>query len=471
MSIYSATIVMKVKSLKMCIIFRKLLLRCFVQTGVNDDEFVLFVTDEAYNKNWIAGRSYEGEDIGGLKALLNRFVQGKGITIKPVKISNAQNENDIWSIFEAVVDSVNDGDEIIVDITHAFRSIPMLAVVMINYLQVVRNVSFKGLYYGAIESLGRIQDIAKKDKKDRNAPIIDLSSFIYLLQFSNAVNNFMKYGDARELSMIALNEVDPILKQSQGKDELAKRIKGVSNQLKSMTQNFAYCRGKDIINFDYANLYNTIITLIESFNSSLLTLKPLQPLLHKLLQKLDSFKDYDNIINPKKGILAAQWCLEHNLIQQSITILQESIITLVCYRHKLDYKIFSNTVRVIRKDQRQRGIPIYTEMTSSYYTDKKEFIAEGEITIDEKGLQRFFDTNKFGSFVGNIEIIKQSLHDFSHQILNNKNRPVKKEIKDTIEEVCKSNDLIPLRLGRFTQIESKTFKIKINKKKCTIGRY
>ncbi len=121
--------------------------------------------------------------------------------------------------------------------------------------------------------------------------------------------------------------------------------------------------------------------------------------------------------------------------------------------------VLFDTVRVIGKDAKQKGIPIYTEMTSSYYTDKSECIAEGEITVDDKGLQSFYTTNKFGSFIGDIEFVKQSIQDFSNYILSNKKHPVNKEVKDTIENLCKSKGLIPLRLGRFTQIESKTFKI------------
>lgn len=302
------------------------------------DSIIVFVTEEAYKTNWVTGTSYENKTIDGLEKVLHVFAQYKNVTVKHVPISSGQNEEEIWSIFDAVINSVNQDDEIIIDVTHAFRAIPMLAVVMINYLQLVKNVSFIGLYYGAIESLGRIQDIALRDVKERNAPIIDLGSFVYLLQFSNGVYNFIQYGDASEISKYALNTVKPILKESQGKDEISQKIRQIAESLKTITQNFAYCRGKDIIKFNYAKLYQDIQKLKEYFDGKVLPLKPLQPLLDNILQKLDLFKDFDDVINAKKGIVAAQWCLQHNLIQQSITILQESLITLVCMKFKMDYE-------------------------------------------------------------------------------------------------------------------------------------
>jgi len=314
------------------------IVKIFCSKWGKGDSIIIFVTDEAYKANWIKGTSYENKEINGLEKVLYEFAYDKSIEVKAVPISGGKSDREIWGIFDAVINSVNLGDEITVDITHAFRAIPMLAVVMINYLQMVKNVSFKGLYYGAIESLGMIQDIAKKDIKDRNAPIIDLNSFIYLMQFSNSVYNFMQYGDANELSTLALDTVKPILKEKQGKDEISQKIRQIAEHLKAITKNFAYCRGKDIIKFNYAKLYQDIQDLKGAFDGELLPLKPFQPLLDNMLHKLEPFKEYDDVINAKKGIVAAQWCLEHNLIQQSITILQESLITLICMKHKMDYE-------------------------------------------------------------------------------------------------------------------------------------
>ncbi|MEW6527077.1 MAG: type III-A CRISPR-associated RAMP protein Csm5 [Spirochaetota bacterium] len=124
--------------------------------------------------------------------------------------------------------------------------------------------------------------------------------------------------------------------------------------------------------------------------------------------------------------------------------------------------VLLDTVRIIGKGKQQKGIPIYTEMSASHYINKDECIAEGEITIDEDGLKKFVNNYKLGDFL-NIEFIMKSLMDFNLEILNNKKHPIDPKVKENITTVCNSNELIPLRLGRFTQIESKTFKIKQKK--------
>lgn len=39
-----------------------------------------------------------------------------------------------------------EGDEIIFDITHSFRSIPMLAITIMNYAKVLKNCKLKEVY-------------------------------------------------------------------------------------------------------------------------------------------------------------------------------------------------------------------------------------------------------------------------------------------------------------------------------------
>ncbi len=54
-------------------------------------------------------------------------------------------------------------------------------------------------------------------------------------------------------------------------------------------------------------------------------LKPLNPLFDKIENKINKFED-DDIRN---GFSAVEWCINHNLIQQGYTLLQETIISVL----------------------------------------------------------------------------------------------------------------------------------------------
>ena len=73
-----------------------------------------------------------------------------------VEIPEGKSEAEIWEIFNIVFGSLEREDEVVFDITHAFRSIPMLAIVILNYAKMMKKVTLSGIYYGAFEVLGNI---------------------------------------------------------------------------------------------------------------------------------------------------------------------------------------------------------------------------------------------------------------------------------------------------------------------------
>jgi len=57
--------------------------------------------------------------------------------IEAVDVPEALSEQEMWVIFERLTAEVQENDELVFDITHAFRSLPLLFTVLIQYLGVV----------------------------------------------------------------------------------------------------------------------------------------------------------------------------------------------------------------------------------------------------------------------------------------------------------------------------------------------
>ncbi len=304
----------------------------FCSDWKENDSIVIFITDEAEDKNWKRAEDAEtGNEIPGLEAKLGDFARSRNMSLKPVKIPSGKDKKEIAEIFNAIVACVPGNTEIIMDVTHAFRAIPMLAVVAINFLKQIKNVEFKGLYYGAFETLGRLEEIKKKDIASRIAPIFDLSDFVNIIDFSNAVYSFVETGNAEMLTKQAYeNILKPIVKEN----KTAQKLRQVMSDVNSITKDFSYCRGIEIIKRDYKKLHDEIETLSKEVQTSgSPEIAYLGALLEKVNEKLNIFKDFDAAENALKGIVAAGWCLQHGLIQQSITIAQEAMLTYVCMKY------------------------------------------------------------------------------------------------------------------------------------------
>jgi CRISPR-associated DxTHG motif protein len=109
-----------------------------------------------------------------------------------VDIPNGNSEEELWQIFSKITDNLDEGDEVIFDITHAFRSIPILALLATSFLRIAKNVKLKAILYGAHD--------AKDVEARAPVPVFDLTPFVALLDWITATDRFIKNGDGNELA-------------------------------------------------------------------------------------------------------------------------------------------------------------------------------------------------------------------------------------------------------------------------------
>jgi CRISPR-associated DxTHG motif protein len=98
-----------------------------------------------------------------------------------------------WQWFEKILRHIEFGDEITVDLTHGYRSIPIVFSTAINFLQKARKINLQAVFYGVFEqarSLGY-------------APIIDMKDFYIINEWAEAVSRLVEDADARKMANVA----------------------------------------------------------------------------------------------------------------------------------------------------------------------------------------------------------------------------------------------------------------------------
>ena len=281
-----------------------------------EDKIVVFLTKEAREKNWEDGfyKDDRGEPLRGLKTELYNL--NLKVKIEEVDIPEGKNENELWELFKKILDEINENDEIYFDITHSFRSLPLLVMIALNYGVNIKNAKIKGIFYGAVEALGPPQEIKEMDKKKRNAPIFDLTPFVTLFDWTIATRRFIDTGDASLLQKLTQEKLKPLLAQTKGKE--GKGLKNFVNLLKQLSDSFATCRQKEL-----PNIIHRLRENIEEAKKDISTIPTFQPLIGIIEEKLNKLKfgSFEEVLT------VTEWCLNHNLIQQGFTLLREGIIT------------------------------------------------------------------------------------------------------------------------------------------------
>lgn len=274
-----------------------------------DDRIIFLLTESAERRNW-GDHFFERVQKNniGLKNKLKDYQLKSKIETKRINVGATEEE--IWKNFEIIYDLIHEGDEVVFDITHGFRSLSMSLLTILNYSKVLKSIKLKAIYYGAYEAMYETEGT-----KEMVEPVFDLSSFETLLDWSIAADSFIKYGQVKDFEKLTEKKLKDryISGKKGGKTKKLSALKNLLNKTIIPIQT-SQCMSI-LFKSDYSQLRRLIKDNKETFLPTII------PLLDLIEEKFDNFTNnsFDN------GFAAVDWCLQHGLIQQGYTILMEVI--------------------------------------------------------------------------------------------------------------------------------------------------
>jgi len=220
--------------------------------------------------------------------------------IEPILIKDGNDKDEIWEVFDTIFKLLKDDDEIYFDITHGFRYLPMLILVLSNYAKFLKNIKVKSITYGNYEA-----------RKDGIAPIVEITSFSVLQDWTSAANEYVEYGRTKKISKLIIEDSESNIEDSKSFIENLKEIEGV----------FITCRSKQIKSGKVFNKFNEYLKGFKNQTK----IEPLVPILENISKANTSFNNNGNLLNVCAAI---DWCYNNNLLQQAITMGQELILSI-----------------------------------------------------------------------------------------------------------------------------------------------
>ena len=225
------------------------------------------------------------------------------------------NEKELWNnfdVFMRIGENLGDNDEIYLDITHAFRSIPLFIYLMLDLITILEsknNLKIAGLFYGMLEAT----------KEFGYTPIVDLSPLYNITLWARGAYNFINFGNGYLLADLINDE------------GIAKKIRNIS----------------DLVNINYIDDFKREVDslnnhILKTTDSSELVVKYMQPYLQSFI---DQFKGISS--TGKLQFALAQWYFDNYRFAQGYICLAESIITriLEIYRERNSSISWSNASR------------------------------------------------------------------------------------------------------------------------------
>lgn len=228
---------------------------------------------------------------------------------------------ELWEIFLRIYDILGEGDELWLDVTYGVRYFPMLMLVLDNYAKFLKHIHVRRITYANYQAM--------IPEETPLIPIQDLTAFSVLQDWTIASALFLETGRTQRLSDLTKEVIQPMLNNRSTRTSAAKHLNRFIRNLERVTDEWRLGRGSDIIE---ANMIALVKQDASRVTSRLLP--PFMPIFDKVCEVLQPFQANEDVSN---GFQAASWCYEHQLYQQCITLLQESIITLVCQHNGIDW--------------------------------------------------------------------------------------------------------------------------------------
>lgn len=199
---------------------------------------------------------------------------------------------------------LSNGDEVIVDITHSFRSLPIMIMNLLIYMQNVsrKNITITHIYYGMLEMFNENKKASATG--EGFAPIIDLKNILTLNEWIIGAYSFSQYGNAYKISEL---------------------LKGIDNDTSSRLKSFS-----DEMNLNHLDAIENEAGKLSSLKNktydSLLPEMIVKPVVADFLKEFGAVKNNHALFQYR----LAKWHCEHMNYALSLICLQESIITHIC---------------------------------------------------------------------------------------------------------------------------------------------
>lgn len=300
-------------------------------------------------------------------------LEAQGVLCETRDIPVGKDENELWDIFNALTDAVDEGEDVAMDVTNGLRSLPILALLTAVFMKSARSVNITHILYGAYD-LGL-----------EKTPIFDLSEMLNLLDWSIAADRFIRSGDSTDMAELLKERGEEIKKKSKYDKNVIDQVKPFLNtakSLKAITDALVVLRPYHAM-IEIAELDKNI----KSIEKTRAFEKRMAPL-YRLLEKID--RSYSELENPAPESGGADeiantleqerklifWYCDHGYWVQAISLAREWLVSWVMYREgELDFldkdlrDDLTKRINLFTHDKAQWSGSDYI----SKHTDGKEF--------------------------------------------------------------------------------------------------
>lgn len=247
---------------------------------------------------------------------------------REIRIPSGMREEEYFEMFDAIVKAIPPDKPLVVDVTHGFRSLPMIALSSVIFLRFHKSVDIAGIYYGAFDA---------RDRHTNQTPVFNLLPFLDIIDWTFAMRRFSEKGDATDLAHILhkLHVKTHLEKAVYRSKELLRLGTHLNNLMNAM----AVIRPNEVL--DEAAYIHSMLDDVAPDLERIRQTRPLALLFDDLRSSIEAFRANELSGLFSSGGLRMQASMLKQYIavsqyQQALTLAVELLISVACLKNGFD---------------------------------------------------------------------------------------------------------------------------------------
>ena len=244
-----------------------------------------------------------------------REALSKNCSFTSLKVPSGRSEKEWWQVFDTITDAIPENANLTIDITHGFRSLPVIALSIALYLEAARNVNVAGILYAPYNR-----------QAPETTPVIDLTPFLDMIEWSVAARQFVRDGNADVLASMMIEAQNEAHKR--GDPNPPRQIKSAGKQLKTFTDALSVVRAEEVTAERVETLVDTLDAIQDEVDERP-RLRPLDALLEQVKVRVRPMQT-TNLYDARGFAAQAEmmhFFLDTNQVQQAVTLAREALIS------------------------------------------------------------------------------------------------------------------------------------------------
>lgn len=276
--------------------------------GINFEKIFVLLTPEAKEKH---------------SSKLLMVAENLKLRLEIVDIKTAKTVSEIWELFDNTADKIAKvaPAQVFLDITNAFRHLPLLTFTSLNYLESLYEIKLAGIYYGAFEAR----------TEDGNTPIFNLTPMANIVRGAFQVKSFEETGAVGQLGKF-LSEITNL------KPEREKKFNEILSSL-----NETISSG---LTLEAGLKSKELLDQIDKFEVDNFELKAAKTLINRLYEKLEKISRQArkkeklelNLFELEKQLNFVKWQIETKNTDLALLLLREWVVNRVWLQMHPDEK-------------------------------------------------------------------------------------------------------------------------------------